>query len=65
MADFSIDEENKKDEHIDKGFDKRIILAMVAAGIVFVVIFILLALGVFSPDNTPMGNSGTTNSTTR
>jgi uncharacterized membrane protein YvbJ len=60
MADFSVDEQNKKDEHVDKGFDKRIIWAMIAAGIIFVILFIFLGTRVFSPDNTPMGNSSTT-----
>ena len=67
MADLSSDEQNRTDSHVDKGFDKRIIWAMIAAGIVFVVLFIILALGVFSPDNTPMGNNSTStgNSTNR
>lgn len=60
MAEFSVDEQDKKDSHVDKGFDKRIIWVMIAAGIVFVVLFIILGTSVFSPDNTPMGNSSTT-----
>jgi uncharacterized membrane protein YvbJ len=57
MAEFSVEEQNKKDPHIEKGFDKRIIWAMIAAGIIFVVLFIFLGTNVFSPSNTPMGNS--------
>ena len=59
MADLSLDEQNKKDQHVDKGFDKRIIWAMIVAGILFGLLFIFLAFGAFSPDNTPTGtNSG-------
>ena len=61
MADLSVDEQNEKDPHVDKGFDKKIIWGMIAAGIGFVILFIILAFGAFSPDNTPMGNSSTTN----
>lgn len=61
MADTPTDGQENRDSHVDKGFDKRIIWVMIAAGIVFVVLFIFLGTNVFSPSNTPMGNSNSAN----
>jgi hypothetical protein len=55
MADTNFEGEGKSDPHVERGFDRRIIWVMIAAGVVFVVVFIFLAYGAFSPDNTPSG----------
>ena len=59
MADTNLEGQGESDPRVERGFDRRIIWAMVAAGIVFVIVFIILAFRGFSPANTPTGtNSG-------
>jgi hypothetical protein len=53
MADTNFEGEGKPDPHVERGFDRRIIWVMIAAGVVFVAVFIFLAFGAFSPDKTP------------
>lgn len=50
MAETPIDKD-KADPHLDRGFDKRIIWGLIAAAIVFILIFLYLAFNYFSPSN--------------
>ena len=63
MARTPIETEDTPDPRVDKGFDKRIIYVVIAAGIVFVLLFLFLSGRYFSPDNTSGGGMSSQPST--
>ena len=56
MADEPLSGQDKADSHVEKGFDKRIILVMIAAAVVFVLVFLYLS-GMLSQQNSKGANS--------
>lgn len=62
MVDTPI-EKDRLDPHPDRGFDKRIIWGLIAAAVVFVILFLFLSGMVFSPDN-PSGAGHSSQQTT-
>lgn len=58
MANEPLSGQDQADPHVERGFDKRIIFVMIAAAIVFLLVFLYLT-GMFSQQNSKGTNSNT------